>query len=96
MDDVRKKLGDPAFWRESCLTDLFFSCRLVLSTLDDPTPGMKDLWPPTHKRLCDFITKYALPGNILLILLPRGWVKSYIITVGWLTQRLLQNLVSGR
>ena len=96
MDDVRKKLGDPAFWRESCLTDLFFLCRLVLSTLDDPTPGYKHLYPPTHKRLCDFITKYAQPGNILLILLPRGWVKSYIITVGWLTQRLLQNLVSGR
>jgi len=96
VDDVRKKLGDPAFWRESCLTDLFFLCRLVLSTLDDPTPGYKHLYPPTHKRLCDFITKYALPGNILLILLPRGWVKSYIITVGWLTQRLLQNLVSGR
>jgi len=96
VDDVRKKLGDPAFWRESCLTDLFFLCRLVLSTLDDPTPGYKHLYPPTHKRLCDFITKYAQPGNILLILLPRGWVKSYIITVGWLTQRLLQNLVSGR
>lgn len=57
---------------------------------------MKDLWPPTHKRLCDFIQEYAQPGNILLVLLPRGWVKSYIITVGWLTQRILQNLVSGR
>jgi len=69
---------------------------MVLCTLDDPTPGYKHLFPPTHKRLCDFITKYGQPGNILLILLPRGWVKSYIITVGWLTQRLLQNLVSGR
>jgi len=69
---------------------------MVLSTLDDPTPGYKDLWPPTHKRLCDFITKYGLPGNVLLLLLPRGWIKSYIVTVGWQTQRLLQNLVSGR
>jgi len=69
---------------------------MVLCTLDDPTPGYKHLFPPTHKRLCDFITKYAQPGNILLILLPRGWVKSYLITVGWVIQRLLQNLVMHR
>ena len=69
---------------------------MVLSTLDDPTPGYKHLYPPTHKRLCDFIQRYARPGHILLILLPRGWVKSYIITVGWLIQRLLNNLVLHR
>ena len=95
-DVLRYKLSDVGWWRERCLHDLFFLCRLVLSTLDDPTPGYKHLYPPTHKRLCDFITKYALPGNILLILLPRGWVKSYLITVGWMIQRLLQNLVLGR
>jgi hypothetical protein len=68
----------------------------VLQTLEDPTPGYKDLWKPTHKRLCDFVQKYAQPGQKVLILLPRGWVKSYIITVGWLIQRTLKNLVEGK
>lgn len=69
---------------------------MVLCTLDDPTPGFKDLYPPTHKRLCRFIQDHAQPGNIILALLPRGWVKSYIITVGWLIQRILRNLTAGR
>ena len=93
---LQAKLSDPEWWRANCLQDLYFLCRLVLSTLDDPSPGYKDLFAPTHKRLCDFIQRNAQPGHKMLVLLPRGWVKSYIITVGWLIQRILNNLMVGR
>jgi len=94
--DVQKLLSNPEFWRGKSLQDLFFLCRLVLSTLDDPTPGFKHINTVTHKRLCDFIEKHAQPGQIMLIMLPRGWVKSYIITVGWMIQRILRNALAGR
>jgi len=67
-----------------------------MQTLEDPTNGYKDLWYPTHKKLCDFVEKYGKEGNTLLILLPRGWIKSYLVTVGWTLQRVLRNAILGR
>jgi len=94
--EVLRKLKDPDWWLQNSLRDLYFLNRNVLTTLEDPTPGYKDLHPPTHQRLCRFVETYALPGQILLILLPRGWVKSYLITVGWMTQRMMKNWTTGR
>ena len=91
-----QKLNDPQFWIKKCLTDLYFLCRCVLTTLEDPTPGYKDLYKPTHQRICKFIQEYALPGNKVIILCPRGWIKSYLITIGWTIQRMLQNLVEKK
>jgi len=64
-----------------------------MQTLEDPTNGYKDLYEPTHGRLCKFIQTYAKEGNTLLVLLPRGWIKSYIVTVAWTLQRVLRNAV---
>ena len=89
-------LQDPQWWIDNCLNDLYFLCRSVLVTLEDSGHGFKDLYTPTHKRVCDFVQQYGVPGNKVLILTPRGWVKSYLITVGWTIQRLLNNLVAGR
>jgi phage terminase large subunit-like protein len=61
-----------------------------LITLEDKTPGFKDLYVPTHKKLCDFIAKYDLPGHKSIYILPRGWVKSGILTVGYKIQRDLR------
>jgi hypothetical protein len=93
---VLEKFQNPQWWIDQCLNDLYFLCRTVLVTLEDSSYGFKDLYAPTHKRICDFVQRYGVPGNKLLILTPRGWVKSYVITVGWTIQRLLSNLVSGR
>jgi hypothetical protein len=41
------------------------------------------------------VQKYAVEGNKVLLLTPRGWIKSYVVTVGWTIQRMLRNLVSG-
>jgi len=93
---IIEKLQDPTFWEERCLNDLFFLCRNVIQTVEDTTPGLKELDPPTHRLLCQFIEKNALPGQKLLILMPRGWAKSYIVTCGWLIQRMLRNWTTGR
>lgn len=93
---VLSRLSDPDVWIERCLNDLYFLCRSVLFTLEDTTPGFKDLWKPTHGAICDFVQEYAKEGNKCLVLTPRGWVKSYVITIGWTIQRLLRNLVSGK
>jgi len=93
---VLEKLQNPDWWVEKSLSDLFFLCRNVIQTLEDTTPGLKHLYPPTHLRLCRFIEKWAHPGQKLLILMPRGWVKSYIVTCGWLTQRMMKNWRVGR
>ena len=93
---IIKRLSDPAWWRESILTDLYHLCRNVLITLEDTSPGFKDLYDKTHKRICSFVEKYAQPGHECLILCPRGWLKSYIITCGWLIQRVLRNIISGK
>ena len=96
MTEMLEKLKDPNFWVDRCLGDLYFLCRSILTTLEDATPGYKDLYYPTHHRICDFIQRYGLPGNKLLLLTPRGWVKSYVVTVGWTIQRLLGSLKDGR
>ncbi len=93
---IYDKLRDPDWWTKNCLDDLYFLCRCVLQTLEDPTPGYKDLYRPTHKRICNFVQNYATEGQKVLILTPRAWIKSYLITVGWSIQRLLRNLTSGR
>ncbi len=82
------------WWREKCLTDLYFLCRVVLQTVESPTPGYKDLYKPTHKHITDFVQKNTKPEQRLLILCPRAWIKSYIITVGYTIQRILNNLVN--
>jgi hypothetical protein len=93
------RLSNPEWWRQKCLEPrggLFFLCRNVMMTLEESTPGYKELHPPTHQRLCNFVEQWALPGNKLLILMPRGWVKSYIVTVGWLVQRIIKNIMAGK
>ena len=90
------KLQNPEWWQQKCLDDLYFLCRTVLITLEDTSPGFKDLYYPTHKRICDFVQKYAYEGQKLLVLTPRHWIKSYIITLGWYTQRILRNLYNAR
>ena len=94
--DILSKLANADKWREACLTDLYFLCRSVLITLEDTTPGFKDLYKPTHGRICRFVQEYATEGNKCLILTPRAWIKSYLVTIGWTLQRLLINLVNGR
>ena len=89
------KISDPNWWVENCLNDLFFLCRNVLSCVDDPSPGYKDLYPPTHKRLAQFLQQYAKPDNTCVILLPRGWLKSSIATIGFATWMTLNWWVRG-
>lgn len=93
--EIITKLKDSEWWKHNILTDLYFLCRNVLMTLEDPTPGFKDLYRPTHKRICNFVSEYAKPGHEILVLCPRLWLKSYIITCGWLIQQVLRNLISG-
>ena len=89
-------LDNPHEWIDKCVKDLYFLCRCVLQTLEDGTPGFKDLYRPTHKRMCDFLTKYAVAGQHCILLFPRHWIKSYIIGCGWAMQRLMKNALSGR
>jgi hypothetical protein len=96
LESILDKLRDPELLAKQCLEDLYFLCRAILCTLEDSTPGFKDLHYETHKTICDFVQNYAKEGNKLLILTPRGWVKSYVITIGWTIQRLLRNLTEGR
>jgi hypothetical protein len=95
VQSVLDKLRDPDLFIQRCLNDLYFLCRAILCTLEDSKPGFKDLYYPTHQRICSFVQNYATEGQKLLILTPRGWVKSYVITVGWTVQRLLRNLTAG-
>lgn len=89
-------ITDPYEWVKRCSEDLYFLCRCVLQTLEDPTPGFKDLYRPTHKRICDFLTEYAIAGQHCILLFPRHWIKSYLISCGWALQRILKNALSGR
>ena len=93
--NILDKLRDEKFWVEKCINDLYFLCRCILTTLEDQTPGYKDLHYPTHKRICDFVQQYAIPGQTVLLLMPRHWIKSYIVTVGWTIQRLMKNWYNG-
>lgn len=93
---ILQKLSDPEWWIDKACSDLYFLCRNMLITLEDMTPGFKDLYYPTHKHVADFVQKYGQEHQKLLILMPRAWLKSYIITTGWTIQRVLKNLRSGK
>lgn len=93
---ILDKLYDPMWWLNEMATDLYFLCRNILCTLEDPTPGYKDLYYPTHKRVCDLVMKSAKEGHKCLVLLPRHWIKSYVITIGWTIQRIIKNLMTGK
>ena len=84
------------WWRNKCLTDLYFLCRVVLQTLENPTNGYKDLYKPTHQKICRFIENSAKPNQRILLLCPRGWIKSYLISIGWIIQKLLNNLAFNK
>ena len=96
MDVFTNNLKSPGWWIEKITTDLYFLCRCICQTLEDPTPGYKDLYRPTHGRICQFVQDYAKPGNKLVILTPRGWVKSYVVTVAWSMQQMFRNWIAGR
>lgn len=90
------KLQDPQWWIDNICEDLYFACRVVYCTIEDPTPGYKDLYEPTHRAICDFVQNYGKAGQELVILTPRHWIKSYLITVGWTMQRMVRNWVTGQ
>lgn len=89
-------LTSPEWWIHKCVEDLYFLCRCVLQTLEDPTPGFKDLYYPTHNKICQFIQEYAVEKQKNLVLMPRNWLKSYIVTCGWTIQTILRNWVEGK
>ena len=95
-DGCLQELEDPSYWIKECTENLYFLCRCVLQTLEDPTPGFKDLYRPTHARMCNFLTEYAVAGQHCILLFPRHWIKSYIITCGWALQRIMKNALSGK
>ena len=88
-------ISNPYEWIDGCINDLYLMCRCVLQTIEDGTPGFKDLYRPTHKRITDFLTKYAVAGQHCILLFPRHWLKSYLISCGWVMQRLMKNALSG-
>ena len=96
MDVWTNKLQDPQWWIEKICTDLYFACRVVYCTIEDPTPGYKDLYEPTHRLMCEFVQRYGTAGQELIVLTPRHWIKSYLVTVGWTLQRMVRNWVAGR
>jgi len=89
-------IASPEWWISKSCSDLYFLCRCVLQTLEDPTPGFKDLYRPTHKRICDFLEKYAVEGQHCILLFPRHWIKSYLISCGWVLQRIMKNALANR
>ena len=91
-DSCKEELKEPAYWIDACVNDLYFLCRCVLQTSKDPTPGFKQLYRPTHKRITDFLTEYAVAGQHCILLFPRHWIKSYIIGCGWALQRIMKEL----
>lgn len=93
--EIISKITNPSWWIDNICNDLYFFCRNVLQILEDGTPGYKDLYYPTHKRMCDFVQQYAVEGEKVILLFPRGWLKSYLITVGWSAQRMVKNWLRG-
>ncbi len=65
--------------RAACQTSLHFLCTEIL--------GFKD-WDEIHDDMEKFVVR---PSKHKLILVPRGHLKSSIITVGYAIQRLLRN-----
>jgi len=63
-----------------CETDLRFLCKEVL--------GMKDWDDALHG---DLVREIGLPARNKLLLIPRGHLKSSLVTVGWTIQQILKN-----
>jgi len=63
-----------------CENDLKFLCKEVL--------GMKDWDDALHG---DLVRELSLPARQKLLLVPRGHLKSSIVTVGWAIQQVLKN-----
>lgn len=66
--------------KERCRTDLKFLCSLVL--------GMTKWEDPLHSELASFLNA---PGKQKLVLMPRGHLKTSLVTVGWVIQQILVN-----
>lgn len=66
--------------KRRCKTDLKFLCKQVL--------GMKDWDDLLHG---DLVREIDLPARHKLLLIPRGHLKSSIVTVGWAIQQILIN-----
>lgn len=66
--------------QHACKTNLRFLCKNVL--------GMSEWEDSLHNDLAAFLEK---SGNRKLVLMPRGHLKSSIVTVGWAIQQLLKN-----
>jgi len=75
---VLKKADKLLSIQETCKTNLKFLCVEVL--------GMKDWQDGLHDELAAYLTT---PPKQKLILMPRGHLKSSIVTVGYAIQRLL-------
>lgn len=71
---------DIKFLKQKCETDLRFLCKEVL--------GMRDWQEGLHDDIARFL---QLPDKEKLILVPRGHLKSSIVTVGYATQSILRN-----
>ena len=67
--------------RRQGLSDLYFFNKDVL--------GWPDITEIPHKKLCTFVEKH--PNKKKLILLPRGHLKSSIVTVGYTCQQVAKN-----
>jgi len=66
--------------RKKCKTDLKFLCKHIL--------GMHDWDNNLHG---DLVRELLLPNNHKLLLIPRGHLKSSIVTVGWSIQQIIIN-----
>jgi len=66
--------------KKRCQTDLRFLCKTIL--------GMKDWDDSLHG---DLVRELNLPDRNKLLLIPRGHLKSSIVTVGWSIQQVLIN-----
>jgi hypothetical protein len=66
--------------KRKCTTDLRFLCKNVL--------GMKDWDDALHG---DLLREINLPARNKLLLIPRGHLKSSIVTVGWTIQQILKD-----
>lgn len=66
--------------RDACRSDLKFLCKEVL--------GMTKWDDDLHNDLAAYLEK---SGKHKLVLIPRGHLKSSIVTIGWTIQQLLRN-----
>ncbi len=72
--------GEQAELREACRSNLKFLCKEML--------GMTKWDDDLHNELAEYLEE---SGPHKLVLIPRGHLKSSIVTVGWTIQQLLRN-----